>query len=111
KIWEERNLYQLNVKNGLAIIKVEDMKYDEVQTIHSMKGHEKNNVLVAIPVEHTQFLLTPDLSKENHRIHFVAASRAKENLAFQVDPGEIEKIKTSIDKDLFKIIDRKDVKL
>src|SRR5699024_4485777 len=108
KAWKD---YELTVKDALSSIKVEDRKYDEVKTIHSMKGDEKNNGLVTKSVEHTQFILRTDLSKESHHIHFVAASRAKENRTFQVDPGEIEKIKTSIDKDLSKIIDRKDVKL
>ncbi|MBY3621303.1 MULTISPECIES: UvrD-helicase domain-containing protein [unclassified Paenibacillus] len=63
------------------------------RTIHQAKGNEFENVLVNI-LPHKQnysekrelgFLLNPDvISKEDHRVYYVAASRAKSNLFFCV---------------------------
>lgn len=95
----------MSLKNALASIKTENKKYQDVQTIHSMKGDEAENILVAIPDKNISFLTTPNLSQEPHRVHFVAASRAKEKLAFQVNKKHEDKIKLSCDEKLFKIVD------
>jgi len=97
----------MSLKNGLASIKNEDKKYQDVQTIHSMKGDEAENILVAIPDNNINFLTNPKLSNESHRVHFVAASRAKEKLAFQVNKEHKDKIKLSCDEKIFNIIDTK----
>ncbi|WP_339241272.1 ATP-dependent helicase [Paenibacillus sp. FSL F4-0243] len=63
------------------------------RTIHQAKGNEYENVLVNI-LPHNQnysekrelgFLLNPDvIAKEDHRVYYVAASRAMSNLYFCV---------------------------
>lgn len=57
------------------------------RTIHKAKGDEFDNVLLIIPNNDTfkeeneiQFLLKPDISREENRIHYVALSRSKKNL-------------------------------
>jgi DNA helicase-2/ATP-dependent DNA helicase PcrA len=57
------------------------------KTIHKAKGDEFDNVLLLIPlkdkfVEENEysFLLNPNLELEEHRIYYVAMSRARENL-------------------------------
>ncbi|KFF16524.1 UvrD-helicase domain-containing protein [Flavobacterium hydatis] len=55
------------------------------KTIHKAKGDEFDNVLV-ITLEESDldFLITPDFAKEVHRLHYVAASRAREKLFISV---------------------------
>lgn len=54
------------------------------KTIHKSKGDEFKNVLIILPdieeKKNIEFLLAPDLSKETHRVYYVALSRAKEKL-------------------------------
>lgn len=54
------------------------------KTIHKSKGDEFDNVLVILPSDderkNLEFLLSPDLGKETHRVYYVALSRAKEKL-------------------------------
>ena len=56
------------------------------RTIHKAKGAEFDNVLLVLKNEKDlQFLLNPDLDKsEEHRIYYVAVSRAKERLFITV---------------------------
>ena len=69
------------------------MKYNDDdslhRTIHKAKGDEFDNVFVILPnrddrvtneEELLRFLLTPDLNKEDHRVYYVALSRARERL-------------------------------
>lgn len=103
--------YELSLRNALSAVSIEDRKHLEVQTIHSMKGDEKDNVLVSLPSKAANFLLSPKLSNKNdkHRVYYVAASRARENLAFQVDKEYYEEIKR-LDNDLFRIISRDEIR-
>lgn len=83
------------------------------RTIHKAKGDEFENVLVIVKgrfgrqyVESRDlaFLLTPDLiANEDHRVNYVACSRAKENLLINVPvlSGDSKKILT----DKFEIIE------
>ena len=54
------------------------------KTIHKSKGDEFDNVLVILSnndeKKNLDFLLSPDLGKESHRVYYVALSRAKEKL-------------------------------
>jgi DNA helicase-2/ATP-dependent DNA helicase PcrA len=56
------------------------------RTVHKAKGDEFDNVLLVLKNERDlAFLLTPDLdNKEEHRINYVAASRARERLFLSV---------------------------
>lgn len=103
--------YSISLKEALSAISIEDRKYQEVQTIHSMKGDEADNILVSLPSKSFKFLMDPDLSNkdEEHRVYYVAASRARENLAFQVEQEYFEEIK-GIDKNLFRVIRRDEIK-
>ena len=50
-------------------------------TIHKAKGSEYNNVMIIQEKPKIiEFLLNPDLNKEEHRITYVAISRAKNRL-------------------------------
>lgn len=55
------------------------------KTIHKAKGDEFDNVLVILQEEkEIAFILNPDLENEEHRIRYVAISRAKEALFISV---------------------------
>lgn len=71
------------------------LKDDSIhRTIHKAKGDEFENVLVVVKgrygrkydeVRDLAFLLSPDLiANEDHRVNYVACSRAKENLLINV---------------------------
>lgn len=61
----------------------DDLSFDK--TIHKAKGDEFDNVLVVLknPAD-IGFLANPDLNKEEHRVYYVASSRARERLFFTV---------------------------
>lgn len=76
------------------------------KTIHNAKGDEFKNVLLVLEKEgKTSFLLESDLSKEEHRIRYVAVSRAKDRLFISVPTLEEDKRKKL--NNSFKIIDLK----
>jgi DNA helicase II / ATP-dependent DNA helicase PcrA len=55
------------------------------RTIHKSKGDEFENVLLVLKdSSDLSFLLNPDLEKEEHRINYVAVSRAKKRLFISV---------------------------
>ena len=56
-------------------------------TIHKAKGNQFDNVFVVGTDDIKQFLLKPDLTKEEHRVAYVAFSRAKDRLFIQFDPS------------------------
>ncbi|WP_264550772.1 UvrD-helicase domain-containing protein [Flavobacterium sp. N2038] len=62
----------------------EDLSRDK--TIHKAKGDEFDNVLLILPEEKDlSFLLTPDTqNNEEHRVNYVAVSRAKNKLFISV---------------------------
>ena len=83
------------------------------RTIHKAKGDEFDNVLVVVKGRYGKnynenrdlaFLLTPDLiANEDHRVYYVACSRAKENLMINVP--ELSEDSKQILADKFEIID------
>jgi DNA helicase II / ATP-dependent DNA helicase PcrA len=78
--------YQLELKKLLEnkFQSVQDEK-SFTRTIHKAKGAEFNNTLVILDnSEDLEFMLNPSESNENHRIFYVAVSRAKENLFINV---------------------------
>ncbi|MBE3747949.1 ATP-binding domain-containing protein [Vibrio parahaemolyticus] len=58
----------------------------DIKTIHKTKGDDFDNVLVHLPDEKDlEFLINPDLeSNEEHRVYYVAVSRAKDRLFISV---------------------------
>jgi len=76
-----KDFYDNNRYQDLALgVKIpEDVSLHK--TIHKAKGDEFDNVLVVLHDEkEIGFLLNPDLEKEEHRVRYVAISRAKEML-------------------------------
>ena len=81
---------QLTYKRVATDVKITDDQ-SLFKTIHKSKGDEFKNVLVVIPEDDKktgnkclEFLLSPDMSKEEHRVYYVALSRAKEKLYINV---------------------------
>jgi len=77
----ENNTYQ---KLAVCVKIVEDNSLHK--TIHKAKGDEFDNVLLVLKEEkNLSFLLTPNLiEKEEHRLYYVAVSRAKKRLFVSV---------------------------
>ncbi|WP_409229262.1 UvrD-helicase domain-containing protein [Gudongella sp. SC589] len=81
------------------------------RTIHKCKGGEFKSVLVIIPSgkfdfdeeKNLQFLLNPNLNKEENRVYYVALSRAMENLFINV-PKLSEQNKYKLEKVGFDVI-------
>lgn len=73
--------YEGHTYNQLAVcVKITD-DISLHRTIHKAKGAQFNNVLLVLNDKaDLSFLLKPDLEKEEHRINYVAISRAKERL-------------------------------
>lgn len=71
--------------------------FDEMSdhlTIHQAKGNGYNNVFIVGDDELKKFLLKPDLDQEEHRIRYVALSRAINTLFIQLDELTNEEKKT-----------------
>ncbi len=86
-----KDKYYKNIKyNQVAsMININD-DLSKYRTIHKAKGEEFTNVLVLIdPVDFDEskdlsFLLLPDMTKEEHRVYYVACSRAKKRLFISI---------------------------
>ncbi|WP_294359123.1 3'-5' exonuclease, partial [uncultured Clostridium sp.] len=73
------------------------------KTIHQSKGDEFENVILIKKGKNLDFLLNPDLKKnEEHRIDYVAISRARDNLLINIQ--YLSKEDEAKLKDLFQII-------
>ncbi|MGH1160295.1 UvrD-helicase domain-containing protein [Bacillus mycoides] len=82
------DLYEkLQYKDLATIVNISDDK-SFYKTIHKAKGDQFENVLVIIPEKsrgnQLDFLLSPDMNKEEHRVYYVALSRAKQRLYINV---------------------------
>ncbi len=77
----------------------------DIKTIHKTKGDDFDNVLVHVPDEKDLvFLINPDLeSNEEHRVYYVAVSRAKDGLFISV-PTLKNKDKEKLSS-LFKVVE------
>lgn len=77
----------LTYKQMAATVKVTD-DISTFKTIHKSKGDEFDNVLVIARAKnedkYLDFLLKPDMGKEDHRVYYVALSRAKKSLYINV---------------------------
>lgn len=104
-LMEFYNILKLNIDNDLAGFRngraktfYETYTYQQLslcvnivddtsrhKTIHKAKGDEFNNVLLILEEKQLDFLLRPNLAaNEEHRIYYVAISRAKERLFINV---------------------------
>lgn len=98
------NLKYQSVATGLGLSEEDSL----FKTIHKAKGEEYNNVFVMIPEEDEEksleFIFKSDIiNKQDHRVYYVACSRAKENLFINV-PKVSEKNKEKL-KDIGFIIE------
>lgn len=77
----------LTYKQMAATVKVTD-DISTFKTIHKSKGDEFDNVLVIARAKteekYLDFLLKPNMSKEDHRVYYVALSRARKRLYINV---------------------------
>lgn len=81
------NYYSNLTYNKVACVLSLSNDDSKFRTIHKSKGDEFENVLLLLEPkenynEETElaFLLNPDMNNENHRVYYVALSRAMENL-------------------------------
>lgn len=75
-------------------------------TIHKSKGKEYKNIFIVGDDTMSEFLLSPDLDKEEHRVRYVAISRAKNNVFIQLNElneKEESKIKKMYDCHILKV--------
>lgn len=87
------HFYRTTKYAELALLIKNQEKVGFDRTIHQAKGCEFENVLVVVKPKPNQnynesrdlgFLLNPDINNEEHRVYYVAASRAQKNLYFCV---------------------------
>ena len=76
------------------------------KTIHKSKGDEFDNVILILEKEQDlKFLFAPNLNEEeNHRVFYVAMSRAKKRLFISV-PTLSDENRSKIDSGLFDLVD------
>jgi DNA helicase II / ATP-dependent DNA helicase PcrA len=80
KITGAKSSHQKTFGDYMKCIEVKD-NTGKYRTIHKAKGDEfDNTVLILDDEKEVDFLINPDLSKEEHRIRYVAVSRAKKRL-------------------------------
>jgi len=80
KITGNKSSHQKKFGDYVKCIEVKDNK-GKYRTIHKAKGDEfENTVLILDDENEVEFLIRPDLSKEEHRIRYVAVSRAQKRL-------------------------------
>ncbi|GMQ28068.1 ATP-dependent helicase [Algoriphagus confluentis] len=81
-----KNFYE-NVSFDQVILFIDtNVENPESKTIHAAKGDEFNNVLVVFTKDkEINCLITPDLTQEEHRVKYVAFSRAKSRLFISVE--------------------------
>ncbi|MDM5264830.1 ATP-dependent helicase [Bacillus wiedmannii] len=89
------------IKSGKIKDYYESLQYNQVaslvniaddnssfKTIHKAKGDEFDNILLIIPksncTKFLKFLLSPDMKNEEHRVYYVALSRAKNSLYINI---------------------------
>lgn len=75
-------LYDGTSYNDIAIQQRIPNDLEQIKTIHQSKGDEFDNVLILIPPKKQclDFLLNPNMDLEEHRVYYVALSRAKSGL-------------------------------
>ena len=102
-----KNFYECTDYQSIAICMNIPEDISEHITIHKSKGNQFKNVFVVGNKDIKSFLLNPLLEKEEHRVAYVAFSRAKERLFIQFDNSDFssEDEKRLTDKlDMLKVI-------
>lgn len=82
------DFYQdLKYEKAATMVNITDDQ-SSFKTIHKAKGDEFEDVFVVVPNHNERnyldFLLSPDMSKEEHRVYYVALSRAKSKLYISI---------------------------
>jgi DNA helicase-2/ATP-dependent DNA helicase PcrA len=84
KITKEKSAHKKTVLEFANCVKIQD-EVGDFRTIHKAKGDEFDNVLLVLENEKgLKFIKQPDLEKEEHRVRYVAISRARERLFISV---------------------------
>jgi DNA helicase-2/ATP-dependent DNA helicase PcrA len=101
KIFYENHTYQ---QLALCVNVPEDLSCHK--TIHKSKGDEFDNVLLVLKNESDlSFILSPNIdNNEEHRINYVAVSRAKNKLFISI-PSLTPIVKRKLELKLFQIVD------
>lgn len=89
-----KDFYDRNTYQQIAVcLKVDDER-SSCKTIHKSKGDEFDNVLVVMKTEaQCDFLINQSLRLEEHRLFYVALSRARERLFISIPSLGAEKLK------------------
>ncbi|MHD0318811.1 UvrD-helicase domain-containing protein [Fusobacterium sp. THCT1E2] len=85
-----KDIYDETPFNKIAsLIKINEDK-SNFRTIHKTKGEEVDNVLILLETDDfnekksLNFLLKPDMQNEEHRVYYVALSRAKKRIFISI---------------------------
>ena len=96
-----REFYDNHTFQQIAVCLRIDDERSPSKTIHKSKGDEFDNVLVVLKKEeHCDFLVKQSLANEEHRIFYVAVSRARERLFISVPtlaPVKVQRIEHLFD--------------
>ena len=101
---EVKKFYEQNTYQNIAICTNISEDTSEHITIHKSKGNQFKNVFVVGYSDVKKFLLKPSLDNENHRIAYVAFSRAKDRLFIQFENTKISADEEKVLKSNFDMI-------
>ena len=96
-----RKVYESISYSSFALSIFSESQIERYLTIHKSKGEEYNNVFLVD--ENLDYLLDFDIKSEEHRIRYVAMSRAREKLIISI-PSLKDEIRNQLDSK-FKIYD------
>ena len=96
-----RKFYESINYSNLAVGIFSETQVEKYFTVHKSKGEEYNNVFLVD--DDLDYLLDFDIQSEEHRIRYVAMSRAKEKLIISIPSIKVE-IREQLDSK-FKIYD------
>jgi len=104
-----KELYDgLTYKQFISQIKSLENGSIDYKTIHQSKGEEYDTVCITIPFKNggseLEFLINPDMSKESHRVYYVALSRAQYGLIINLESIS-EENKMKLEEIGFKIVE------
>ena len=96
-----RKVYESISYSSFALSIFSESQIERYLTIHKSKGEEYNNVFLVD--DNLDYLLDFDIKSEEHRIRYVAMSRAREKLIISI-PSLKDEIRNQLDSK-FKIYD------
>ncbi|MEQ1079504.1 UvrD-helicase domain-containing protein [Acinetobacter seifertii] len=79
---ETKRVYESIIYSNFALSIFSETQVEKYFTIHKSKGEEYNNVFLVD--DNLDYLLDFDIQSEEHRIRYVAMSRARENLIISI---------------------------